>query len=102
MARDSFDDESVPLFADTNYAHSSVEIPMSRDLNQRRQRRGCNRRAEPFICPNEVAAREPKLENDSPEAAPRFIQRSIGYKAKIVNGRLACLMVSTLAPARVS
>jgi N-acyl-D-aspartate/D-glutamate deacylase len=35
-----------------------------------------------------VAERQPELVNDFPGGAPRFIQRAIGYKATIVNGKV--------------
>ncbi len=38
--------------------------------------------------PDQVAERQPELVNDFPGGAPRFIQRSIGYKATIVNGKV--------------
>ena len=37
---------------------------------------------------DQVAERQPELVNDFPGGAPRFIQRSGGYKATIVNGRV--------------
>jgi N-acyl-D-amino-acid deacylase len=37
---------------------------------------------------DKVAERQPELVNDFPGGAPRFIQRSIGYKATIVNGKV--------------
>jgi N-acyl-D-aspartate/D-glutamate deacylase len=38
-----------------------------------------------------VAERQPELVNDFPGGAPRFIQRSTGYKATIVNGTVNVL-----------
>jgi len=38
---------------------------------------------------DKVAERQPELVNDFPGGAPRFIQRSIGYKATIVNGKVS-------------
>ena len=38
--------------------------------------------------PAKVAERQPVLVHDFPGGAPRFIQKSIGYKATIVNGAL--------------
>jgi N-acyl-D-amino-acid deacylase len=38
-----------------------------------------------------VAERQPELVHDFPGGAPRFIQRSIGYKATIVNGKVNVL-----------
>ena len=40
---------------------------------------------------DKVAERQPELVNDFPGGAPRFIQRSIGYKATIVNGKINVL-----------
>ncbi len=37
---------------------------------------------------DQVAERQPELVNDFPGGAPRFIQRSVGYKATIVNGKV--------------
>ena len=36
----------------------------------------------------QVAERQPELVHDFPGGAPRYIQRSTGYKATIVNGRI--------------
>ena len=33
-----------------------------------------------------VAERQPELVHDFPGGAPRFVQRSMGYKATVVNG----------------
>ncbi|HVA79639.1 MAG TPA: amidohydrolase family protein [Candidatus Binataceae bacterium] len=38
-----------------------------------------------------VAERQPELVNDFPGGAPRYIQRAIGYKATIVNGKINVL-----------
>lgn len=38
-----------------------------------------------------IAECQPELVNDFPGGAPRFIQRSIDYKATIVNGRINVL-----------
>jgi N-acyl-D-aspartate/D-glutamate deacylase len=38
-----------------------------------------------------VAERQPELVHDFPGGAPRYIQRSIGYKATLVNGQLSVL-----------
>ena len=38
-----------------------------------------------------VAERQPELVNDFPGGAPRYIQRSTGYKATIVNGKVNVL-----------
>jgi N-acyl-D-amino-acid deacylase len=40
---------------------------------------------------DKVAERQPELVNDFPGDAPRFIQRSTGYKATIVNGKINVL-----------
>ncbi|HVN29885.1 MAG TPA: amidohydrolase family protein [Candidatus Binataceae bacterium] len=40
---------------------------------------------------NKVAECQPELVNDFPGGAPRFIQRSVGYKATIVNGKVNVL-----------
>ena len=40
---------------------------------------------------DKVAERQPELVNDFPGGAPRFIQRSTGYKATIVNGKINVL-----------
>jgi N-acyl-D-amino-acid deacylase len=37
---------------------------------------------------DKVAERQPELVHDFPGGAPRFIQRSLGYKATIVNGKV--------------
>ena len=39
--------------------------------------------------PDQVAECQPELVNDFPGGAPRFIQRSRGYRATIVNGQLS-------------
>jgi N-acyl-D-amino-acid deacylase len=41
--------------------------------------------------PDKVAERQPELVNDFPGGAPRYIQRSVGYKATIVNGKINVL-----------
>ncbi|NRA00964.1 MAG: amidohydrolase family protein [Myxococcales bacterium] len=38
-----------------------------------------------------VAERQPELVHDFPGGAPRYIQRSLGYKATIVNGELSVI-----------
>ena len=40
---------------------------------------------------DKVAERQPQLVNDFPGGAPRYIQRSIGYKTTIVNGKINVL-----------
>jgi len=39
--------------------------------------------------PDTVAELHPEIVHDFPGGAPRFIQRSVGYKATLVNGRLS-------------
>jgi N-acyl-D-aspartate/D-glutamate deacylase len=39
--------------------------------------------------PAAVAERQPEIVHDFPGGAPRFIQRSRGYRATIVNGRVS-------------
>ena len=39
--------------------------------------------------PDEVAECQPELVHDFPGGAPRFIQRSKGYKTTIVNGKVS-------------
>ena len=41
--------------------------------------------------PDAVAECQPEIVNDFPGGAPRFIQRSRGYKATLVNGRVSVL-----------
>lgn len=38
--------------------------------------------------PEKAAECQRELVNDFPGGAPRFIQRSVGYKATIVNGKI--------------
>ncbi len=38
---------------------------------------------------DEVAECQPELVHDFPGGAPRYIQKSIGYKATIVNGQIS-------------
>lgn len=38
--------------------------------------------------PDEVAELQPEIVHDFPGGAPRFIQKSIGYKATLVNGQV--------------
>jgi N-acyl-D-aspartate/D-glutamate deacylase len=40
---------------------------------------------------DKVAERQPELVHDFPGGAPRYIQRSMGYKATIVNGQISVL-----------
>ena len=40
---------------------------------------------------NEVAERHPEIVHDFPNGAPRFIQRSVGYKATLVNGEVSLI-----------
>ena len=39
--------------------------------------------------PNTVAERQPELVHDFPGGAPRYIQKSMGYKATLVNGQIS-------------
>ncbi len=39
--------------------------------------------------PEEVGELQPEIVNDFPGDAPRYIQRSTGYKATLVNGQLS-------------
>jgi len=41
--------------------------------------------------PERVAERHPEIVHDFPGGAPRFIQRSLGYKATLVNGEVSVL-----------
>jgi len=41
--------------------------------------------------PERVAERHPEIVHDFPGGAPRFIQRSLGYKATLVNGQVSVL-----------
>jgi N-acyl-D-aspartate/D-glutamate deacylase len=41
--------------------------------------------------PEVVAERHPEIVHDFPGGAPRFIQRSLGYKATLVNGQVSVL-----------
>ena len=41
--------------------------------------------------PDEVAERQPEIVHDFPGGAPRFIQRSKGYRATLVNGQVNVL-----------
>lgn len=43
------------------------------------------------LCAEEVAECHPEIAHDFPGGAPRFIQRSRGYKATIVNGQVTVL-----------
>ena len=40
---------------------------------------------------DEVAERQPELVHDFPGGAPRYIQKSMGYKATVVNGKISLL-----------
>jgi N-acyl-D-aspartate/D-glutamate deacylase len=41
--------------------------------------------------PDTVAEKHPEIVHDFPGGAPRFIQRAVGYKATLVNGRISVL-----------
>jgi len=41
--------------------------------------------------PDVVAERHPEIVHDFPGGAPRFIQKSVGYRATLVNGRVSVL-----------
>ena len=43
------------------------------------------------FCPEKVNELQPLLVNDFPGNAPRYIQKSLGYKATIVNGQINVL-----------
>ncbi len=38
-----------------------------------------------------VAERQPCIVNDFPGGAPRFVQRAVGYKATVCNGKVTLL-----------
>ena len=40
---------------------------------------------------DQVAERQPEIVNDFPFGAPRFIQRAVGYKATLCNGKVVLI-----------
>ena len=41
--------------------------------------------------PDKVAEKHPEIVHDYPGGAPRFIQKSMGYRATLVNGQISVL-----------